>query len=201
MILGLTVSISIKKDSEKKFRVEETILRKLKEKKRSKIIAEKFFLTESYINSNNLLLYYPFRSEIDTTTIIKKALMDGKKVILPRVGDKDLELFFIDNISNQLEKSSYDIMEPIPDSCYRAKTTDIDLIVVPGVSFDKKLNRLGYGCGFYDKLFQKISRKVRKISLSFEIQIIEKIPISEHDTKVDLLITESNIYLPLILNT
>lgn len=165
-------------------------------KKGSKIIAKKFFLTENYRNSNNILLYYPFRSEIDTSIIIKKALIDGKKVILPRVGTKGLELFFICDISLQLEKSSYDIMEPSPESCRRAKITDIDLIVVPGISFDKKLNRLGYGGGFYDKLLQKIDRRVKKISLSFEIQIIEKIPVSEHDIKVDLLITESNTYYP-----
>ena len=72
-------------------------------KKRSKIIAEKFFLTEDYRNSNNIFLYYPFRSEIDTTIIIKKALKDGKKVILPRVGEKGLELFFIANIADQLD--------------------------------------------------------------------------------------------------
>ncbi len=168
----------------------------IERKKRSKIIAEKFFLTENYRNSNNILLYYPFRSEIDTTIIIKKALRDGKKVILPRVGEKGLELFFIANISGQLEKGSYDIMEPIPESCSRAKITDIDLIIVPGVSFDRKLNRLGYGGGFYDRLLQKINRKVKKISLSFELQITENIPVFEHDARVDLLITESDIYYP-----
>ena len=97
-----------------------------------------------------LLLYYPFRSEIDTTIVIKRALADGKKVILPRVGAGGLDLFFINDISLQLKKGSYDIMEPIPGSCSTAKITDIDLIIVPGVSFDKNLNRLGYGGGFYD---------------------------------------------------
>ncbi len=168
----------------------------IERKKRSKIIAEKFFLTEDYRNSNSILLYYPFRSEIDTTIIIKKALGDGKKVILPRVGEEGLDLFFISNISDQLEKGSYDIMEPIPESCFRAKITDIDLIIVPGVSFDKKLNRLGYGGGFYDRLLQILSKKVKRISLSFELQITENIPVSEHDAGIDLLITESNIYYP-----
>ncbi len=166
----------------------------IERKKRSKIIAEKFFLTEDYRNSNNILLYYPFRSEIDTTMIIGKALRDGKKVILPRVGEEGLDLFFIANISDQLEKGSYGIMEPIPESCSGAKITDIDLIIVPGVSFDKKLNRLGYGGGFYDRLLQKISKKVKRISLSFELQVTENIPVSEHDAGIDLLITESNIY-------
>ncbi len=183
-----------KKKLRDQVRAKRDALAPIERKKRSEIIVRKFFLIEDYRKSTNILLYYPFRSEIDTTIIIKRALRDGKKVILPRVGTRGLELFFIDDISLQLEKGSYGIMEPIPGSCGIAKTADIDLVIVPGVSFDKKLNRLGYGGGFYDRLLQKINRKVHKISLCFEMQISEKIPISEHDIKVDLLITESNTY-------
>lgn len=193
---GIVSFASSKKKLRKQIQAERDALVPAERKKRSKIIAGKFFLTENYRNSKSLLLYYPFRSEIDTTIIIKRALGDGKKVILPRVGPGGLELFFIGDLSIQLEKGSYGIMEPVPGSCITAKLTDIDLIVVPGVGFDKNLNRLGYGGGFYDRLLQKITTEVKKISLCFEMQISEKIPVSEHDIKVDLLITESNTYHP-----
>ena len=188
--------VSSKKKLRKQIQTERDALSPAERKKRSEIIAEKFFLTENYRDSNSLLLYYPFRSEIDTTIIIKRALGDGKKVILPRVGPGGLELFFVGDLSVQLEKGSYDIMEPVPGACSTAKITDIDIIVVPGVSFDKNLNRLGYGGGFYDRLLQKITREVKKIALCFEMQVSEKIPVSEHDIKVDILITESNTYCP-----
>ena len=165
-------------------------------KKISKIIAEKFFNTVYYINSSNILIYYPFRSEVDVTIIIKKALEDKKNVILPRINDRQLKLFYINNLEKQLAKGMHDIMEPSTHLCKPAKIPDIDLAVVPGIGFDKNLNRLGYGGGFYDKLLSHIPEGVKKIALCFDIQVVDKIPVSKNDIKVDFLITETGIYYP-----
>lgn len=164
--------------------------------KKSKTAAENFFETKYYLNSKNILIYYPFRSEIDTTIIIKDALYRGKNIILPRVSKHNLDLYFVNDLSTQLEKGSFDIMEPIPSLCRSASIKDIDLVVVPGVGFDKKLNRLGYGGGFYDKLLSNLPESVKRIAIAFEIQIVPYIPTSKHDKKVDILITESKIYYP-----
>ncbi|MBE3093329.1 MAG: 5-formyltetrahydrofolate cyclo-ligase [Actinobacteria bacterium] len=165
-------------------------------KKRSKIIAEKFFDTAYYNNSNNILIFYPFRSEIDVTIIIRQALENKKNIILPRIHDQELKLFYVDNLKKQLERGAYGIMEPIIGLCRPAKISDIDLVVVPGISFDKNLNRLGYGGGYYDKLLLHIPEGVKKIALCFDIQVVDSIPISEHDIKVDILITDTKIYHP-----
>jgi len=165
-------------------------------KKRSKIIAEKFVNTAYYINSNNILIYYPFRSEIEVTIIIRQALKNKKNIILPRVHDRKLKLFYIDNLKKQLEIGAYGIMEPTPGLCRAAKISGIDLVIVPGLVFDKNLNRLGYGGGFYDRLLPLIPVGVKKIALCFDIQVVDSIPVSEHDIKVDLLITDTNIYHP-----
>lgn len=165
-------------------------------KKASRAIAEKFFNTVFYINSNSIFIYYPFRSEVDTTIIIKKALKDGKNIILPRVNGHRLELFYIDNPKKQLKKGVYDIMEPNAVLCRKARISDIDLAIVPGVGFDKNLNRLGYGGGFYDKLLLCIPDGVKKIAFCFETQIIDRIPMSKDDIKVNLLITNTGIYHP-----
>jgi len=85
-------------------------------------------------------------------------------------------------------------MEPIPRLCKSAGPSDIYLAIVPGVGFDKNLNRIGYGGGFYDKLLLLIPEEIKKIALCFNIQIVDRVPISEHDIKIDLLITESKIY-------
>jgi 5-formyltetrahydrofolate cyclo-ligase len=165
-------------------------------KKRSKIIAEKFFGTAYYNNSNNILIFYPFRSEVDVTIIIRHALKNKKNIILPRIHDQELKLFYVDNLKKQLERGAYGIMEPTPSLCSPAKISDIDLVVVPGISFDKNLNRLGYGGGYYDKLLLHIPEGVKKIALCFDIQVVDSIPVSEHDIKVDILITDNKIYHP-----
>ena len=163
-------------------------------KKKSRIIAEKFCDTAYYTDSNNILIYYPFRSEIDVTFIIRQALKDSKNIIFPRIYKQELKLFYVINLSKQLEKCAYGIMEPIPRLCKSAKPADIDLAIVPGVVFDKNLNRIGYGGGFYDKFLPLIPKEIKKIALCFDIQIVGHIPVLEHDIKIDLLITESKIY-------
>ncbi|MBA7509166.1 putative protein YqgN [subsurface metagenome] len=186
----------LKKELRKKIQNKRNNLPIWDRKKRSKIIAEKFFNTAYYINSNNILIYYPFRSEIDVTIIIRQALKNKKNIILPRVHDRKLKLFYIDNLKKQLEIGAYGIMEPTTGLCRVAKISGIDLVIVPGLVFDKNLNRLGYGGGFYDRLLPLIPAGVKKIALCFDIQVVESIPVSEHDIKVDLLITDTNIYHP-----
>lgn len=161
---------------------------------KSKKIAGYFFSTDLFSTASNILLYYPFRSEIDTTIIINKTLRLGKKVILPRVYSERLKLFLVHDISRQLEKGSYGIMEPVTGQCRPAEYRDVDLAIIPGVAFDRNLNRLGYGGGFYDRLLKKIPSTVKRISLAFDLQVMDEIPVSGHDIKIDLLITESGIW-------
>ena len=162
--------------------------------KKSKEIALKFLKTTDYLNSKNIFIFYPFRSEIDTTIIIKKALKESKNIILPRVEGTLLNLYFINDVYTQLQEGSYRIMEPIPSSCTRAHVSDINLAIVPGIAFDRNLNRLGYGGGFYDKIIRNLPQNIKKIALSFDIQIVPNIPVQDHDIKIDIIITESKIY-------
>ncbi|OFW61331.1 MAG: 5-formyltetrahydrofolate cyclo-ligase, partial [Actinobacteria bacterium RBG_19FT_COMBO_36_27] len=136
----------------------------------------------------------PFRSEVNTTIIIREALKSKKNIILPRVYNNKLELYFVTDLSIQLKNGVYNIMEPVTELCKPAKISDIDVVVVPGVSFDKKFNRLGYGGGYYDKILSHIPEKIKKIALCFDIQIVDALPVSEHDIKVDTIITETKIY-------
>ncbi len=160
---------------------------------KSRLIANRLIGLDQYDRSLHMLAYYPFRSEIDTRIIIRDAISRGKKIALPRVGDDNLELFYIKNLEEDLEPGSYDIMEPIPSRCQRAEPSRIDLVIVPGVGFDREHNRLGYGGGFYDRLLNSIPGNAPRIALSFDLQVIDKVPVSGHDLKIDMLITESQI--------
>ncbi|MDD3628169.1 MAG: 5-formyltetrahydrofolate cyclo-ligase [Actinomycetota bacterium] len=162
--------------------------------KSSRAIAKKFLNCSFYTVSNNILIYYPFRNEVETTLIIEDALKDNKNIILPRVHNKELELYYVTNLKEQLKAGAYGIMEPVASRCKPAKISDVDLVVVPGVSFDKKFYRLGYGGGYYDRILSRIPKKVKKIALCFDIQVVDSLPVSAHDIKVDMIITESKIY-------
>jgi 5-formyltetrahydrofolate cyclo-ligase len=188
------ITVSFKKKLRKEIREKRGSIPVSKRKDKSKIIAEKFFLTDYYTKSHNILAYYPFGSEIDTSLVIIRALENNKGIILPKIFGQDLKLYYLDKLSEQLEKNKYGIMEPIPRFCRPAKIKDIDLAIIPGLSFDKNLNRLGYGRGFYDRLLTLIPSKIKKIAFCFNIQVIDKIPATEHDIKIDVLITESKIY-------
>jgi 5-formyltetrahydrofolate cyclo-ligase len=159
----------------------------------SSSIAERLMKLDCYRNSKEILAYYPFRSEIDTTIIIRKALNQGKKVILPRVRGKKLELYYIKDLIDDLIPGSFGIMEPIASKCKIASYKNVDMVLVPGVGFDRNFNRLGYGGGFYDKLLEKLPVKIPRIALAFTLQIIENIPVMAHDLKVNIIITEKEI--------
>ncbi|MES0340853.1 MAG: 5-formyltetrahydrofolate cyclo-ligase [Candidatus Humimicrobiaceae bacterium] len=159
----------------------------------SSSIAERLMKLDCYRNSKEIMAYYPFRSEIDTTIIIRKALKQEKKVILPRVQGKTLGLYYIKDLINDLTPGSFGIMEPIPSKCKIASYKNIDMVLVPGVGFDRNFNRLGYGGGFYDKLLEKLPVKIPRIALAFTLQIIENIPVMAHDLKVNIIITEKEI--------
>jgi len=160
---------------------------------KSHIIARRFLGLKEYRKSGKILAYFPFRSEIDTRVIIKEALRQGKIVALPKVNKKRLDLYYINSLSRSLEPGKYDIMEPIPSECTRALPGEMDLVITPGVGFDHEMNRLGYGGGFYDRLLREIPFHIPRVALAFDLQIVDRIPVSEHDLKVNILITESVI--------
>lgn len=94
------------------------------------------------------------------------------------------------NSIDELKKNSMGILEPIDDSNYIEKE-NIDLIVVPGVVFDKECNRIGYGGGYYDRYLKDIKSKENKIALAYDLQIVDKIESEVHDIKVDYIITNT----------
>jgi len=161
---------------------------------KSLAISRKFLASGIYKHSESILAYYPFRSEIDTRIIISDALSLGKKIALPRVDGKRLGLYYINDPLKDLTGGSYGIFEPDPKKCIPAHPAGLDVVIVPGVGFDRQLNRLGYGGGFYDRLLDHLSPRIPKIALAFDLQIMDNVPVSDTDLKVDILITESSVY-------
>lgn len=160
----------------------------------SRIIFNKLLEFEEYKKADRIAVYYPVGSEVQTFEIIRDALINKKKVGLPRVINDD-EIKFYQIMENSLEeveftKGKYGIMENITST---AELDQIDLLIIPGVAFDDECNRIGYGKGYYDRFLGKNDIGYI-VGLAFENQMVKYIPINELDQKVDCIITNKNNY-------
>ncbi len=149
-----------------------------------------------YQQAKSLALFCGTREEIDTESIIRHALAEGKTVYLPRVedgpaGSTDMKLALIRDYDRDLAEGTFGILEPRSDLPGEDNPT-LDLILVPGTAFDERGGRVGRGKGFYDRFLG--ARGVRsevRAGLAFEAQIVrKKLPLEPHDQLLDTLVTE-----------
>jgi 5,10-methenyltetrahydrofolate synthetase len=145
------------------------------------------------------MCYVPFRSELDTRALVEWGWKTEREVIVPKCypADRSMTLHRLDSWSG-LKAGAYGILEPDPAKCpalpdsYRP-----ELIVTPGLAFDSKGGRLGYGGGYYDRFAERLgheqgeaSQLVRWLGIAFEDQLMEEIPMQAHDKRMDGIVTE-----------
>jgi len=133
--------------------------------------------------------YVSIKDEVDTRFIIYHALVENKRVFCPVIFGKDLKFGEIKTI-NDLEKGPFGILQP--KEIYEIDYNLFDIIVVPGIAFDVKGYRIGYGKGYYDRFLSNIKRGI-KIGLTFDDLIINELPKDPYDQKVDIIISEKKI--------
>jgi len=165
-------------------------LDKTEKKLLDKRIFEKLINLNEYKQANDIFTYVSFDKEVDTIEIIKYSLKKGKKVYVPKVvkETKRLEVYQIDSI-NELKKGTYGIPEPIDGK--KITKNRFDILLIPGIGFDKLYHRLGRGEGYFDRFLATVEGF--KIGLCFSIQIEEKLPTTKNDIKMDMVITDSEI--------
>lgn len=144
--------------------------------------------------ATNVFIYISFNDEINTIKIIKWCLKNNKRVFVPRIvkGKSIMEAVEIKHLL-QLRKNRFGIPEPM-GGVGVLDGRDFELVIVPGLAFDKKGGRLGYGAGFYDRFLSK-NNNGKILALAYNDMIIEDIPMEEHDVKIRKIVTESNIYI------
>ncbi|WP_124726485.1 5-formyltetrahydrofolate cyclo-ligase [Staphylospora marina] len=148
-------------------------------------------LTESdvYRAADSVLFYMPFRGEVDVKPAILHAWQSGKTVLLPRVqtATRRMRAFRV-NGWDDLEKGAYGIPEPKEDPDGMWPPERIDLVVTPGVAFDRKGYRLGYGGGYYDRFLQGLNHPVR-IGVCFREQMVDTVFPEPHDQRMRWIVT------------
>lgn len=158
---------------------------------KSRIIKNKLFELPEFKKASTILFYVSYGNEVFTHSMIKESMKIGKTVIVPK-SDTENRRLILSKLANwnDLEKGSYDILEP--KKINEISIDDIDLVIVPGVGFDKEGNRIGHGKGYYDNLIGS-SKNILPIGLAFEFQIVEEIPTSSYDFPVNKIITEKRV--------
>ncbi len=132
-----------------------------------------------------IALYYALPGEVETESLLEKWYQQ-KKLVLPLVKGDDLQ--FQQYLGKDyLQRGAFNIWEP-DEKCPIVDLQDIELIIVPGVAFDRSRNRLGRGKGFYDRMLAQL--EIPKIGICFDFQLKEEIPADTFDKKMDLIITE-----------
>lgn len=172
-------------------------------KEKSRAIFEKLIDIKEYKEADNILVYASMRSEVITDDIILDSLSQGKRVFCPKVTDRDAgEMKFIRIYSlEDLKEGYFGIPEPgLDEDSEIAYGSDRDmeesvLAVIPGVAFDKSLNRIGYSGGFYDRFLAGRS-DLKTVALGFECQICDTVlPAEPFDIKPDMIISEEEILI------
>ncbi len=160
-------------------------------RRKSSLIAKRLLSMEEVKKSRLICSYVSKGSEAGTRTLIKKLLKESKKVLVPVVENDTLKVSEIKDIK-ELKKGAFGIPEPRKEFLRFAEPSHIDAILVPGIAFDRRGRRVGYGKGYYDRLLKKL-KNATKIALAYEFQIIKTIPAEKHDTSVDFIVTEKNV--------
>ena len=140
---------------------------------------------------DSVMLYLSMRSEVETTDLLEGLLNSGKQICAPVINTEQVKLTprRIQNPNTELIRHRYGMLEP-NDACPIFPTEHLQLIVVPGIAFDQKGYRLGYGKGFYDRFLTKCPHAIR-IGLAYQIQVVEDTFPQAWDVPVQHIFTET----------
>ncbi|TGA99610.1 5-formyltetrahydrofolate cyclo-ligase [Sporolactobacillus shoreae] len=158
-------------------------------KKKCTRIRDRLFNEALWVQSRCVALTFSVGREVETAAIISRAWAEGKTVTVPKCNSSDKSLTFYRIKSfTQLESGYYGLTEPKPSETTPVSDNEPDLAIVPGVVYDHKGYRIGYGGGYYDRFLAHFKGKT--ISLLLEAQLAESVPVETHDIPIDVLITE-----------
>jgi len=162
-------------------------------RKKSERIGKKLFSMREFKKARSVMFYVSSGNEVETRRMIRSALKAGKRVAVPFMHDNMIYASRLMNYEKELTKGAFGIPEPEREYRRKVKPGTIDLVIVPGVAFDRTGGRMGFGGGCYDEFLRKAKGAVF-IGLAFTCQIADKLPLDEHDVKMHKIVTESGIY-------
>lgn len=154
--------------------------------RKSKIIKEKLFRTKVFKKAKTVMIFISFGGEVETQEMIREIRKSGKIVSVPVCEKGRIMRPSVLTEKAKLVRGLYEIYEPEIKKFVNLE--NLDLIIVPGIAFDKKGNRLGRGKGYYDCFLHQVPPETVSIGLAYDFQILPSIPTTNEDKKVDKVI-------------
>lgn len=139
------------------------------------------------------LAYMPMKYELDVLPAVQALVSMGKNVAFPLCTAENGLRFFVPTNDNSFVEGAYGILEPCPERCIEVFAEGLDAIILPGIGFDNKCNRLGQGGGYYDRLLARTS--CFTVGVGFDCQLVENIPTEDTDKRVDAVVLASKVFV------
>lgn len=157
---------------------------------RSRSIASRLTALSEAASAAFVMVFWSFGSEVETSPLIDGFLGAGKVVALPRIeGGEVVAVAYARG--DEMRETAFGAMEPRFGRVLDVR--ELDLIVVPGVAFDRSCRRLGYGAGFYDRLLGRTREDARAIAVAFALQVVGEVPAGRTDRTIDGIVTEDEV--------
>jgi 5-formyltetrahydrofolate cyclo-ligase len=157
---------------------------------RSEAIAARLLGLDEVAGATRVLAFWSFGSEVDTAPLLDRLRSRGTTVALPRIEDGDI-VPVVWTPGSPMTETSFGSREPTDGRVLEAR--ELDLIVVPGVAFDRSCRRVGYGGGFYDRLLASARDGTAAVAIAFGMQVVDNVPSGPLDHTVDAIVTEDDV--------
>ncbi len=160
----------------------------------SRRVLDRLTSLPEYQAATRLGIYVGTSPEVQTLPVIQSAWATCKRTAVPCCIGDELEMYWIKGVG-ELAPRTLGILEPttevrtLPER--RALVTSLDLIVVPGVAFDRSGGRIGHGKGYYDRMLRNVPADTATVALAFECQLVTHVPMLDHDVFMDVVLTET----------
>lgn len=160
---------------------------------KSRRACQNLISTPQFQNASVVMLYLSMPHEVDTSEAILSAWQLGKTVVVPKVSWQQRHMIpvQINSLETGFSTEVAGLRNPITG--VPVPFEDIDLVVTPGLGFDRNGNRLGRGGSYYDRFFANPQLKAQKCGLAFAEQLVDSVPVAEHDQSIDFLVTDEKI--------
>ena len=163
----------------------------------SEAIWSRFTALNEYAAATTLMLFVHVADEVRTRPVLAQAMAAGKRVVVPYCLGGELQLFRLEDLS-ELAAGTLGIPEPrhelrsLPER--RIAPGELDLVMVPGLAFDRRGGRVGHGKGYYDRLLARVRPDALLAGVAFECQVFPQVPMLDYDVLMDRVITERTVY-------
>ena len=174
-----------------------TILRRLNQQKeddrrrRSEAIRRKVFRLTAFRRAKTVCCYVALPYEVQTWRMIEEMLERGKRVVVPVTpsSSKRLRLSEVRDPAAELTPGAFGVLEPRPQARRSVHVRDLDLVLVPGLAFDRFGHRLGHGHGYFDRFLARLPKHVPTVGLAFRCQLLDRLPTDPHDHAVHTVLS------------